>query len=67
MIRKLNRSFKILGKFILYGNVWRNNAIGVNAASAAAPSHINYYMTSVFPDKQTKDEILNSIQQPKVS
>ena len=59
MIQKLNRSFKIFGKFILFGNLRRKNMVKIDTT----PLHINYYMTSVFPDKQTKDEILHNIHQ----
>jgi hypothetical protein len=59
MIQKLNRSFKIFGKFILFGNLRRKNVVEMETT----PLRINYYMTSVFPDKQTKDEILHNIQQ----
>lgn len=59
MLLKLIRILKIIFKFLLFGNLRRTK----KSMTLLASSHrINYYMTSVFPDKQTKDEILNNIQ-----
>lgn len=57
MIQKTDRLLKTVIKFILFGNL--KKTIVVN--NSISHQHINYHMTSVFPDKQTKDAILSSI------
>lgn len=59
MLRKLNRSFRRLSKFIFFGSLRRKTSTQITSLPQLP---INYYMTSVFPDKETKDEILNTIQ-----
>ncbi len=59
MLRKLNRSLRKLGKFIFFGNLKGRTSSQIVPLSQLP---INYYMTSVFPDKETKDEILQTIQ-----
>lgn len=59
MSQKTNRILKSFVKFILYGSVRRNNT----TQFIETPHHVNYYMTSVFPDKKTKDEVLKNLNQ----
>lgn len=58
MLRRLNRSFRKLSKFIFFGSLHRKTSTQVTSLPQLP---INYYMTSVFPDKETKDEILHTI------
>lgn len=59
MIKKTNKILKIIIKFVLFGNLYINTE--ENSIDFESPKNIKYYMTSVFPDKQTKDDILKSI------
>ena len=58
MIQKTNRIFKTILKFVLFGNIYQKSTVHVEDS----PNKINYHMSSVFPDKKTKDESLNSLQ-----
>ena len=59
MLIKIKHIFKVLLKKIFLGNTRQVNSIyGVKAPKCQI---INYQMSSVFPDKQTKDAIMNSL------
>lgn len=57
MYQKICRMIKRFIKFVLLGYIRRDQSI----ESITTPEHVNYHMTSVFPDKETKDEVLRTI------
>lgn len=59
MIKKTNSILKSFIKFIFFGDLHIDKK--ENFMDFESPKNIRYYMTSVFPDKQTKDDILKSI------
>lgn len=59
MMRKMKEIFRMLIKKLFLGYVRQTNS--TYKIEAPKDQVIHYHMSSVFPDKQTKDVIMNNI------